>query len=201
MNTRLERVAQMIRDEIAGILRRDIHDPLIGFVTLTEVEVSPDLRHAKVFFSVLGTPEQVQDSIKGILRARKHINALVAERIDLRYIPKLHFVYDDTAAKAQRMAELLRAEQEALGPDLERHAEEEAVILSCAPQERQAKDLGPSSRPAAAPQDDNASNDDEDFDDELGDEEPEEDDFEEDEDEADDEDDFAADEDEEGATP
>ncbi|MBU0608806.1 MAG: 30S ribosome-binding factor RbfA [Armatimonadetes bacterium] len=124
MNTRLERVGQLIRDEVADILRRDIHDPLIGFVTLTEVEVSPDLRHGKVFFSVLGTPEQVQDSIKGILRARKHINALLADRIDLRYIPKLRFVYDETAAKAQRMQQLLQHEQEVLGPDLERHAAE-----------------------------------------------------------------------------
>ncbi len=133
MNTRLERVGQLIRDEVADILRRDIHDPLIGFVTLTEVEVSPDLRHAKVFFSVLGTPEQVQDSIKGILRARKHINALLADRIDLRYIPKLRFVYDETAAKAQRMQQLLQHEHEVLGPDLERHAAEEQASDAAEP--------------------------------------------------------------------
>jgi len=187
MNTRLERVAQLVRDEIANILLRDLHDPLIGFVTLTEVEVSSDLRHAKVFFSVLGDEEQVKDSIKGLLRARKHINALLADRLDLRNIPKIRLVYDETAAKAQRMQDLLRHEQEVLGPALERHeAEEQAeepaaelVTLS------EAKGLGPSSRPAAAPQDDTAddtSDEDEDFDDQFEDEELEEDDFEEEED-------------------
>ena len=173
MNTRLERVGQLIRDEIADILRREITDPLIGFVTLTEVEVSPDLRHAKVFFSVLGTPEQVQDSIKGMLRARKHINSLLADRIDLRYIPKLHFVYDDTAAKAQRMAELLRSEQEVLGSDLERHAQEEASaepIASASAGPAALRSFGP---PNAAP----ADLDDEDFDEKFEDEDLDEDEF------------------------
>lgn len=111
MSQRLERVGQLIRDEISEILRRDIHDPLIGFVTITEVEVSPDLRHAKVFFSVLGDMEQVQSSIRGLLRARKYINSRLSERLDLRYTPKLRFVLDETAARAQHLEELLRAEQ------------------------------------------------------------------------------------------
>ncbi|NPV48823.1 MAG: 30S ribosome-binding factor RbfA [Armatimonadetes bacterium] len=115
MRQRLERVNQLIRDEVADILRRDIHDPLIGFVTITEVEVSPDLRFAKVFFSVLGDDEQVKQSTKGLLRARKYINARVAERIDLRYIPKLRFVRDDTAARAQQLEMLLQAEHEEFG--------------------------------------------------------------------------------------
>jgi ribosome-binding factor A len=166
MNARLERVAQLIRAEIADILRRDIHDPLIGFVTLTEVEVSPDLHHGKVFFSVLGTPEQVKDSIKGVLRARKHINALLADRIDLRYIPKLRFVYDETAAKAQHMAQLLRQEQEQLGPDLERHDAEERAQQASAEASAAAADL----------------EDDEDFDDEFEDEDLDEEDFGDDED-------------------
>lgn len=185
MNTRLERVGQLIRDEIADILRREIHDPLIGFVTLTEVEVSSDLRHAKVFFSVLGTPEQVQDSIKGLLRARKHINALLADRIDLRYIPKLRFIYDETAAKAQRMAQLLHDQHETLGPDLERHEAQERELAATGAE----ADSGGSAGPAAP--DDDA--DDEDFDDEFEDEDVEAEDFD---DEDDDEDDDEGDDDE-----
>jgi ribosome-binding factor A len=115
MNQRLERVNQLIRDEIADILRRDIHDPLIGFVTITEVDVAPDLHFAKVFFSVLGDEEQVKQSTKGLLRARKYINARVAERVDLRYIPKLRFVRDDTAARAQEMQVLLQSEHQHFG--------------------------------------------------------------------------------------
>ncbi len=127
MRQRLERVNQLIRDEISDILRRDIHDPLIGFVTITEVEVSPDLHFAKVFFSVLGDEEQVKQSTKGLLRARKYINARIAERIDLRYIPKLRFVLDDTAARAQQMERLLHDEHEEFGdappPETEAPAE------------------------------------------------------------------------------
>jgi len=183
MNARLERVGQLIRAEIADILQRDIHDPLIGFVTLTEVEVSPDLRHARVFFSVLGTPEQVKDSIKGVLRARKHINALLADRIDLRYIPKLRFVYDETAAKAQRMAQLLREEQAQLGADLERHEAEERAAREAA-ESADAASPDTSAGPAAhdaAPTD----SEDEDFDDEFEDEDLDEEDFDDDEDDED----------------
>ncbi|MEN6301381.1 MAG: 30S ribosome-binding factor RbfA [Armatimonadia bacterium] len=126
----MERVAQLIRDEIAQMLRRDIHDPLIGFVTITDVEVSPDLRHAKVFFSVLGDEEQVKNSIKGLLRARKYMNARLSETIELRYIPKLRFIYDETAVKAQRMAEALQREHETLAPTLEAHAAEEAAAVA-----------------------------------------------------------------------
>lgn len=138
MNQRLERINNLIRDEISAMLRKDLHDPLIGFVTITDVEVSPDLRHAKVFFSVLGDPEQVQNSIKGLLRARKFINSRLAERIELRYIPKLRFILDETAAKAQRMATLLHQEQAQLAEDLERHeAENEAAL---APEEEDWED-------------------------------------------------------------
>lgn len=127
MNQRLERINNLIRDEISAMLRRDLHDPLIGFVTITSVEVSPDLRHAKVFFSVLGDPEQVKNSTKGLLRARKFINSRLAERIELRYIPHLRFILDETAAKAQRMESLLDREHDELAEALARHAAAEAA--------------------------------------------------------------------------
>ena len=124
MNQRLERINSLIREEISGMLRKDIHDPLIGFVTIIDVDVSADLRHAKVFFSVLGDTEQVRNSIKGLLRARKFINSRLAERLELRYIPKIRFVLDETAAKAQRMQQLLTHEHEELAETLARHAAE-----------------------------------------------------------------------------
>ena len=161
MNTRLERVSQLIRDEISSILRRDIHDPLIGFVTITDVRVSPDLRHARVFFSVLGSDEQVRDSIKGLLRARKHINALLGDRLALRYIPKLQFQYDETAARAQRMEQLLKSEHEVLAEDLARHEAEEEAAAAEAPEEEL----------------EDEEYDDEDFDDEFEDEDLDEEDF------------------------
>jgi ribosome-binding factor A len=115
MNQRLERVGQAIRDEISDILRREIHDPLIGFVTIMDVDVTPDLRFARVYYSVLGDAEQVQASTKGLLRARKYINGRLTDRLDLRYIPKLRFILDETAAQAQRLEQLLNEEQVRMG--------------------------------------------------------------------------------------
>lgn len=132
MNQRLERINNVIRDEISSMLRRDLHDPLIGFVTITGVDVSPDLRHAKVFFSVLGDEEQVKNSIKGLLRARKFMNSRLAERIELRYIPRLRFLLDETAAKAVRLESLISHEQQELADTLARHQAEDAAAAAAA---------------------------------------------------------------------
>ncbi|MGI5818460.1 MAG: 30S ribosome-binding factor RbfA [Armatimonadota bacterium] len=109
---RQESVARELQEEIARIVDKDIDDPLIGFVTITGVDISPDLRHARVYFSVLGDAEQKSESGKGIRRAAKYIRGMIAERLDLRYTPTLRFELDETAEKAQRIEELLRKEAE-----------------------------------------------------------------------------------------
>ncbi len=113
MSIRTERVAQLIRDEISRLLQKEISDPLIGFVTITDVEVSPDLRHARVYYSVLGDEETVRDATRGLIRARKYITGRIAENIDLRYVPELRFLFDDTAARADRIERILREEKAA----------------------------------------------------------------------------------------
>ncbi len=107
---RMESVARELQEEISHILQRDIDDPLIGFVTITDVDITPDLKHARVYFSVLGDEEQKRESSKGVRRAAKYIRGLIAERMDLRYTPTLTFVLDETAEKAQRIELLLRQE-------------------------------------------------------------------------------------------
>jgi ribosome-binding factor A len=111
---RQESVAKELQEEIGRIVDGEIDDPLIGFVTITGVDISPDLRHARVYYSVLGDDEQKRESGKGIRRAAKYIRGLVAERMDLRYTPTLRFELDETAEKAQRIEELLRQEAEEL---------------------------------------------------------------------------------------
>ncbi|MBD3293526.1 MAG: 30S ribosome-binding factor RbfA, partial [Armatimonadia bacterium] len=119
---RQESVGRELQEEIARILRVDIDDPLIGFVTITGVDMSPDLRHALVYYSVLGDEEQKRESGRGIRRAAKYIRGLIAERMELRYTPTLRFELDETAEKAQRIEELLRQEAEEL--DLDDEGEE-----------------------------------------------------------------------------
>ncbi|MFO8081284.1 MAG: 30S ribosome-binding factor RbfA [Armatimonadota bacterium] len=113
---RQESVARELQEEIGRIIDREIDDPLIGFVTITGVDISPDLRHARVYYSVLGDDEQKRESGRGVRRAAKYIRGLIAERMDLRYTPTLRFELDETAEKAQRIEDLLRREAEELDP-------------------------------------------------------------------------------------
>ena len=111
---RMESVGRELQEEIAEIVRTEIDDPLIGFVTITDVEMSPDLKHARVYFSVLGNEQEKRDTARGIRRAAKFIRGRIAERVELRYVPTLRFVLDETAERAQRIEMLLRQEAEEL---------------------------------------------------------------------------------------
>ncbi len=123
---RQESVGRELQEEIAQIVREEIDDPLIGFVTITDVDVSPDLKHARVYFSVLGSDQQKADSAKGMRRAAKYIRGLIAERMHLRYVPTLRFEFDETPERAQRIERLLRQEAEELELDGEDEADAEA---------------------------------------------------------------------------
>jgi len=105
---RMESVGREVQREIANIVRDEIDDPLIGFVTITDVEMSSDLRHAQVYFSVLGDDEAKEDAGKGLRRAAKFIRGLIGERMDLRNVPTIRFYLDETAERAQRIEALLR---------------------------------------------------------------------------------------------
>lgn len=103
------RVGNLLQREISDIMRREMEDPDIGFATVTGVEVSADLRHARVFVSVLGDEFAKRDTMRALIRGRKFVRGLLGKRLDLRRIPELQFRLDETAERAQRMAVLLRA--------------------------------------------------------------------------------------------
>lgn len=102
------RVADRLKEEIARILRREVEDPRVGFVTITDVVVSADLKHARVFFSVIGdSPDEPEEALRGLLRARKFIRKCLADQAELRYTPELEFRYDPTVERAQRIETVL----------------------------------------------------------------------------------------------
>ncbi|NLC56865.1 MAG: 30S ribosome-binding factor RbfA [Armatimonadetes bacterium] len=105
--TRQRRVAELIKAEVSQILQREVSDPRLGFVTVTDVEVTPDLRDARVFISVLGEPEQARESIAALQRAAKYIRGLLGRRVDLRVIPELTFKLDRSFERGARVLELL----------------------------------------------------------------------------------------------
>jgi ribosome-binding factor A len=103
---RTERVDELLKQEIARVIL-ELKDPRIGFATVMDVRTSPDLRHARVYVSVLGEESEKQDTIAALGRARGFVRARVGEEVSLKYLPELHFELDRTLERAARIEELL----------------------------------------------------------------------------------------------
>ena len=101
------RVQEAIRQEISMIVQTHIKDPRIGFLTITKVELTKDLRHAKVFFSVLGESKDKHLALKGLNSARGYIKGLLADKIKLRFMPDIVFKIDDSIDKVGHIFEIL----------------------------------------------------------------------------------------------
>jgi ribosome-binding factor A len=104
---RSERVQEALRQEISKIVQQEIKDSRIGFITITKVELTPDLRYAKVFFSILGETKDKHLALKGLNSAKGYIKGLIADRIKLRFIPELTFKIDESLAYTQDIYNLL----------------------------------------------------------------------------------------------
>lgn len=109
---RARRVAKHVQEELGLLLQRGLKDPRIGFVTVTGVELSPDLRSGKVFYSVMGTDEEKEETAAGLQAATGFLKREVAKALQLRWVPELRFVYDDTIERGARIEELLRQARE-----------------------------------------------------------------------------------------
>lgn len=93
---RTSKVAGLIKAEIGQIIQTRLSDPRVGFVTVTDVVLSPDLRIAKVYVSILGTDEQKKQSIEGLEHAKPFIQGELSKRVRLRYLPVLQFYQDES---------------------------------------------------------------------------------------------------------
>ncbi len=110
---RMRRVDVAMREVLSDAITQDIKDPRVGFVTVTAVDTSSDLRHARVHVSVLGDATQRELSMAGLQSAHGFLQRRVAAELRMKHTPTLDFVYDDTAERAERLERLLRAEEEA----------------------------------------------------------------------------------------
>jgi ribosome-binding factor A len=108
MTTRQERVKEFLKIEISDIIRREIKDPRFGFVTITDVEVSKDLRHAKIYISVLGDEKAKEESLAVLRHAAGFIRSEFGHRASMKVIPQLTFEFDTAAEHGARMFELLQ---------------------------------------------------------------------------------------------
>lgn len=119
---RPDRVADQIREEISVLLARQVQDPGIGFVTVTRVQVSPDLQVARVFYTTMGTEAERRQTERGLARALPFLRRQVGERLRLRRVPVLQFVFDKSVETQERVERLLREIHEAeAAPDHTNH--------------------------------------------------------------------------------
>ncbi|MDC3416358.1 30S ribosome-binding factor RbfA [Aquibacillus salsiterrae] len=105
---RANRVGEQMKKELGDILGRKIKDPRVGFVTVTDVDVTGDLQQAKVFISVLGNDKQKQDTLVGLAKAKGYIRSEIGKRIRLRKTPELFFEFDEAIEKGNRIEHILR---------------------------------------------------------------------------------------------
>lgn len=116
MTVRQEKVQEQLVHELSEIIQRELRDPRLGFVTLTGAEISRDLRHAKVFVSVLGDEQARKQSLKALNSAVGLLRGEFARRAHLRVAPELEFRFDDGIARGQRIFDLLHSVEDDLTP-------------------------------------------------------------------------------------
>jgi ribosome-binding factor A len=105
--SRTLRVAEQIQRELAELIRLEVKDPRVGMVTLTDVEVAADYGHAKVFFTILGTEEDIKAATVALNHTAGFLRHALGQRIKLRSIPQLHFSYDDSVERGIRLSQLI----------------------------------------------------------------------------------------------
>ena len=120
--SRSRRIAEQIQRELAELVRLELKDPRVtGLLTITDVEVSADQSHAKVFFTLLGDETRVKETTTGLTRAAGFLRTQLAQRMKLRTVPTLEFKYDASVERGMKLSRLI---DEAVGSAPKRQADE-----------------------------------------------------------------------------
>ena len=114
---RMRRINEVLREVIGATITTELSDPRIGFVTVTSVETSPDLRTAKVYVSVLGSDEDREETLSGLRSSHGVLQTRIAAETRMKRTPTLTFHYDDTVARGARISQLLDEEAPAAEPE------------------------------------------------------------------------------------
>ena len=108
MSMRMERVASVIREEIGMLLLREINDPAYGFITVTEVHVTPDLKLAKIYVSIFGNEEVKQRTMKMLEGKIPHVRAILGSHLRMKFTPSVQFYLDETMEKVDRLEKIIK---------------------------------------------------------------------------------------------
>lgn len=113
---RMRRVDEAVRAVLSDAITQDLKDPRVGFVTVTAVQTSPDLRYARVYVSVLGDDEERADSLVGLQSAHGYLQRRVAGELRLKHTPTIEFAYDESVDRGMRIGEILAGDDAGKGP-------------------------------------------------------------------------------------
>lgn len=105
---RSDRVGDLLLELVSQLLRKEVSDPRIGPITLTGADVSKDLRHARIYFTLLDESEPKEEVLSGLKSATGFIRAKVAKELKLRFVPTIEFLYDESRDQARRIEDLLK---------------------------------------------------------------------------------------------
>lgn len=105
--SRPERVGDQLRQELAELITRDVHDPGIGFLTLTRVKVTPDLQQARAFYTTIGDERQRRETARALVRATPFLRRQMGRRLRLKHVPELEFQYDESIEQQDRIERII----------------------------------------------------------------------------------------------
>jgi len=106
---RSRRIAEQVQRELADIIRLELKDPRVGLITITDVEVTPDHKLAKVFFTLLGDEAKVAEAARGLQHAAGFLRSQLAHRFEMRTVPQLAFIHDASVERGARLSQLIDA--------------------------------------------------------------------------------------------
>ena len=104
-STRMERVAERVRVELSTLLTRTVRDPAVSAVTITHVSMTADLQLARIYYTVLDGSDR-RDTARGLRRAKSYLRRLIGQRLQLRQVPELRFIFDETLDQQDRLAKI-----------------------------------------------------------------------------------------------
>ena len=115
--SRKDRVSEQVRRELAELIRTELKDPRVGMVSITDVEVTPDYAHAKVWFSTLGGSEQLAPVLEGLQQSAGFLRRKLGKRIRIHTTPQLHFVFDPSLERGADLSRLIEKAVSISGQD------------------------------------------------------------------------------------
>jgi len=117
MTQRTDRIDELLKQEIGALLAKEIADPRIGFATITDVETAPDLRHARVWVSVIGQPGERDEAVRALQQSMSFVRHELGRRLRLRRIPEFHVRLDDSAERGTRVLRLIEEVEAGQSPE------------------------------------------------------------------------------------